>query len=425
MYFTDPLLRAPLIASMLMCMASSLLSVLLFVRKKTLLAEPISHATYPGVILGVLLAVAVGCEKWMALFILGGGFVTAQAGVFAIDFLKKKLNVREDAALCFVLASFFGVGVTLLSRVQFLYPAYTRSIQGYLYGQAATMGDFHIYLYGALSFVILLAVLLFYKELKTASFDPLFARTAGTKHRFIDLLLYSLVVLAVVIGIRSVGVVLMSAMLVAPGIAARRLTQSLSKMFFFSAAIGMFSAFSGCLLSFKLETALPTGPLIVIIASLFAMGSLLLAPRQGLLVRYFRILIFRLRCMEENLLKALWRKQDQRPRKMKKECGIAFFSYLWIYLSLRRKKLIISSGAHIELTQKGFERAQQIVRLHRLWEVYLVEYLGLKVERVHKSAEEMEHILTPQLEEELTKLLKDPKQDPHHQPIPGRERAYG
>ena len=64
------------------------------------------------------------------------------------------------------------------------------------------------------------------------------------------------------------------------------------------------------------------------------------------------------------------------------------------------------------------EKGARIVRLHRLWEVYLVNSLGLKVERVHKSAEEMEHILTPELERKLTELLDNPKQDPHDQPIP-------
>ncbi len=58
------------------------------------------------------------------------------------------------------------------------------------------------------------------------------------------------------------------------------------------------------------------------------------------------------------------------------------------------------------------------MRLHRLWEVYLADYLGVGAERVHRNAEEMEHIITPQLERELTMLLKDPKEDPHKQPIP-------
>ena len=74
------------------------------------------------------------------------------------------------------------------------------------------------------------------------------------------------------------------------------------------------------------------------------------------------------------------------------------------------------------LTEDGQHRAAHIVRLHRLWEVYLANYLGMGAERVHRNAEEMEHILTPELEHELTLLLKDPKQDPHQQPIPAQRK---
>ena len=78
-------------------------------------------------------------------------------------------------------------------------------------------------------------------------------------------------------------------------------------------------------------------------------------------------------------------------------------------------------GQGYRLTPDGRQKAAQIIRLHRLWEVYLVDYLGQGVERVHRNAEEMEHILTPELEKELTILLQDPKRDPHHQPIPSKE----
>ena len=77
----------------------------------------------------------------------------------------------------------------------------------------------------------------------------------------------------------------------------------------------------------------------------------------------------------------------------------------------------LSDGSY-RLTNEGQIWAAKIVRLHRLWEVYLSDYLGVGAEKVHRNAEEMEHIITPQLERELTLLLQDPKRDPHHQPIP-------
>ena len=96
--------------------------------------------------------------------------------------------------------------------------------------------------------------------------------------------------------------------------------------------------------------------------------------------------------------------------------------YLFILLlSLSQQGWVERAGLKFRLTLDGIHRAAHIVRLHRLWEVYLCDYLGIGAERVHKSAEEMEHILTPELENELTALLNDPKMDPHHQPIPPYE----
>lgn len=425
-FFSDPILRAPLLASMLMCMASSLLSVLLFVRKKTLLSETLSHATFPGVVGGVCVALALSCEKWIPLFVLAGGFVTALFGALTVNLLKKKAHLREDAALCFVLASFFGIGVTLISRVQFLYPAHTRSIQGYLYGQVATMSDFHIVLYGGLALFIVGALLLFYKEFATSSFDPEFATVMGISGGKTEAFFFTLVVLAVILGIRCVGVVLMSAMLIAPGIAARKLAHQLKGMFLWAAGIGAFAAMAGCLCSFHLSTPLPTGPLIVLIAAGIAILALLLAPREGLLIRYLRIVVFRLQCAQENLLKALWRGKVTHFSEMKIASGLSFFPFLLILLFLRKKGWITFEKGKVTPSREGIARGGQIVRLHRLWEMYLVEYVGINKERVHASAEEMEHILTPQLEEELTLLLKDPQHDPHAQPIPQkRERSYG
>lgn len=423
-FFLSPILRAPLIGSMLMCLASSLLGVLLFVRKKSLLAESLSHSTYPGVIFGVLCAIACGCEKWLPCFVLFGGFCTALLGAFSIHFLKERMKIREDAALCFVLASFFGVGVTLVSRVQVLFPAHVRSIQGYLYGQASTMSDIHILLYGSFASVILLALFLFYKEFFSLSFDPQFFLVSGLGGKGIDFLLLTLVVLSVVIGSRCVGVVLMSAMLIAPAIAARRLTQRLSTMFIISGLIGLMSAFAGCQISFHVRKTFPTGPVIVLIVSTLAFLTLFFAPGQGLLIRYFRIGGFRLRCIEENLLKALWRRSSLSFAEMS-ACGIPWLPLLFILVSLRAKKWIKRSEKKFHITPEGHLRAGKIIRLHRLWEVYLVEYLGIKAERVHKSAEEMEHILTPELERDLTKLLGDPLLDPHDQPIPKRSEVYG
>jgi manganese/zinc/iron transport system permease protein len=437
LYFTDPVLRAPTIGSMLMCLTAALVGVIVFLRRQSLLGESLSHATYPGVILGVVAAALLGVDPagstLAATCIVVGAFVAALLGLWTIDFLEKKARVRSDSALCFVLASFFGIGLTIASRVQVTHTQLYKQIQMYLYGQAATMTDLHILLYGVLSFVVIAVMVLLYKELQAVNFDRDYASSIGLPAGAIESAFFFLVLLAVVIGIRCVGVVLMSAMLIAPAAAARQYTNRLSLMLILAGVFGLVSGFLGNYLSVELSLhlmqnyegrwlALPTGPSIVVVASCICVLSLLFAPERGLVRRLFRVAHFRYRCMEENLLKAIWRKDPEGQITSTDLLRVETASRWMIGWTLRRlasKGWLVrhKSGAY-SLSSDGTARAAHIVRLHRLWELYLTEFLGMGVERVHPIAEEMEHIITPDLEKRLNELLNHPKTDPHQQPIP-------
>lgn len=424
-----------------MCLAASLIGVILFLRKQSLVGEALSHAAYPGVILGVLFAGAWGlqhhAELWLSLFSLSGAFLTALLGLWMIQALGYWFRIPSDAALCFVLSTFFGVGLTMASEVQFIYTGLYKQVMSYLYGQAATMTDIHIVIYGCLAFFILFVIMLLYKELQVITFDRAYAKSLGMPVRRIDALILVLVALAVVIGIRSVGVVLMSAMLIAPVVAARQFTNRLSILFLLAAFFGVASGFLGNYFSVKLtdfliqaypssRMILPTGPMIVIVASVICVSALLFAPERGMLVRLWRIARFHHHSVCENLLKSFWRMgPDQKLhfneiRKYQGNSAIYLRFLLW---EMVRKGWIEKTFRHhYQFTPDGKKRAAKIVRLHRLWEVYLAYYLEVGGERVHRNAEEMEHILTPELEKELTLLLKDPKKDPHQQTIPPRGR---
>ena len=123
---------------------------------------------------------------------------------------------------------------------------------------------------------------------------------------------------------------------------------------------------------------------------------------------------FREKIVKENLLKHLYRN----PSLSRKEL---ISTYSKKALRALKKEGYLNDPA--TLTVEGVARAQEIIRLHRLWEVYLVQMMGKREKEVHEDAEEMEHILTPEMDEELTKLLNDPKVDPHQQPIPPKKSA--
>ena len=144
--------------------------------------------------------------------------------------------------------------------------------------------------------------------------------------------------------------------------------------------------------------------MILLSASSLCIISLLIAPKRGLLVRLARMQLFRFRSKMENGLKHIWKK----PASQKELSS-------FIRFSLRLRGWLTSEGS---LTPQGELQAKKIIRLHRLWEVYLVECLGQNVEKVHRTAEELEHLFSPALEKELSELLNYPLKDPHEQPIP-------
>ena len=198
---------------------------------------------------------------------------------------------------------------------------------------------------------------------------------------------------------------------------------------FFGLASGYLGVYSSVELSHYLarqdsasRLAIPSGPMIVVMASFICFVSLIFAPDRGLLLRIVRIGLFRYQCLCENLLKSFWREGPAQEISFDQLHVHLNVPKVYLHFIMRRligKGWIQKKGVNkYRLTKEGTDKAAQIVRLHRLWEVYLADYLGVGAERVHRSAEEMEHIITPELEMELTLLLNDPKRDPHHQPIP-------
>lgn len=431
-FFTDPITRGPLIASMLICFVCSLVGVFLYVRRQTLIGESLSHAAYPGVLIGLLFAnVYIQADHLHSLFALSGAFVASFCGYLWMRSQVLYLKVKDDGALCFVLSSFFGFGILLASRLQFTHNLLYKQAIVYLYGQASTMLDSDIYIYSILSLFVFLSIIAVFKDLKICSFDRSYAQTMGRPVKLIETFFLMLVVLSIILGIASVGVVLITAMLIAPAVAARQWTDSLSKMIVLSAIIGVISALFGTILSMKLSESLsagggrvsiPTGPTIVSVASALCFFSLFFAPQRGYFFRKLRGALFYHRCAVENTLKWMWKERDHGAFTYYEICDFHNQSRLftaYLVFKMRFAGFIHKTPSQdYILTEKGIKRTIKIVRLHRLWEVYLVEHCEMGANRVHKNAEEIEHIITPEIESALNDLLENPTQDPHHQPIP-------
>ena len=177
----------------------------------------------------------------------------------------------------------------LLTFIQKQPNANQAGLDKYLFGQAATLVESDVWMMATVTALCLFVLLLFWKEFKILLFDADYTKTLGFNTKFIDVLITTFIVLAIVLGLQTVGVVLMSAMLLAPAAAARQWTNSLSKMVFLAAIFGAFSGVFGTAISAS-QTNLSTGPVIVLVASVFVVFSFVFSPSRGLLFKQIRFI---------------------------------------------------------------------------------------------------------------------------------------
>jgi manganese/zinc/iron transport system permease protein len=245
-------------------------------RRQSLLGDAISHAALPGIVLAFILT---GAKSPLVLVL--GAAVAGWLGTLVIMMIVRHTTLPEDSALGIVLSVFFGAGLVLLTYVQRMPTASQAGLETFLFGQAAAMLTRDVAVIAGLGSLSLLAVVLFWKEFKLLSFDPEYGATQGLPMPAIDVLLTTFLVIAIVIGLQTVGVVLMSALVIAPAAAARQWTNSLGLMVVLAGVFGAAAGVSGALLS-GMAAHVPTGPTIVLAATALVLVSMSLAPERGL-----------------------------------------------------------------------------------------------------------------------------------------------
>lgn len=276
-----PALRTVAAGTALLGLAAGAVGCFAVLRRQSLQGDVVSHAALPGVAIAFLL----GGRSPLMLVI--GGAVAGWVALVMVGVIDRRSRVPTDAALGGTLAVFFGLGLALLQYIQKHVPrASEHALDRYLFGQAANLRGEDLWVIGALGASTLVILALAWKELKLLSFDPDYAASVGFPVRGLDLLLTTLTVVAVVIGLKAVGVVLMTALLVAPGAAARQWTNRLGLMVLAAGVFGALSGAGGTLLSHHLGErygkGVPTGPTIVLVATAFVVLSLLFGAARGL-----------------------------------------------------------------------------------------------------------------------------------------------
>ena len=401
---------------------SGVVGVFSFLRKKTLVTDAISHAVLPGVCVGFLFA---GTKD--PVILMTAAVVVGWLSVWMIDLIVRTTKLKEDAAIAIVSTFFFAIGSVLLSYISKSENAEQTGLKNFLFGNAATMTDLDVNVFVVVSLVILLVVVLFFKQFKLFCFDEAFSKVIGLPVKSIEFLLSTLTVLTVAIGIQAVGVVLMSALLIAPASAARYWTNKLSLMLVIAGFFGLFSGVFGVIVS-TFKEAMPTGPWIVTILFLFTILTLLFAPKKG----WFSIKKLndfnKFKIMEENFLKVFYQyleegKEELEVMDILEKRPVDTSDLETVLSRLQKKGLLHKKDQSYQLTINGNVEAMRIVRSHRLWELYLTQRMKFKDDHIHGSAETIEHLITPEIELELLKELDFPKEDPHNKTIPYDSRS--
>lgn len=246
-------------------------------QKESLLGDALSHAALPGIVIGFLI---IGRKEW--LFLLTGALISGLFATFLIQWMSKGNKVKFDNALSLILSSFFGFGLVLMTFAQRSPNANQAGIENFIYGQASSMLLQDVRVLAVATAIGIGLILLFWKELKVFVFDPQYTKTLGFNTRFIRLLISTIMVITIILGLESVGVILMSALLVGPAVAARQWTNRLEIMVALAGFFGIISGVIGTLIS-SMYDQIPTGPTIVVVLSVILFVSLLFAPRRGIL----------------------------------------------------------------------------------------------------------------------------------------------
>ncbi|MBT5856166.1 metal ABC transporter permease [bacterium] len=360
--FTDYTLRTVIMGTALLGIVSGALGSFAVLRKQSLLGDAISHAALPGICLAFLVFMT---KSPFLLFLgaVGAGWL----GTIMMMLVTKHTRLKQDAILGIVLSVFFGFGLVLLTWIQRMPNASQSGLNTFLFGNASTLLVEDVTMMAVLGVIVLVILIAMWKEFKILSFDPDFAHVSGFRVTALDVTLTTLIVVAIVLGLQTVGVVLMSAMVIAPAAAARQWTDRLGLMVVVAAIIGAFSGVIGALISSSVPK-LPTGPTIVLVVSAFVMGSLLFAPNRGLLWaayhQYQNRKHLRAQTVLANLFSLAQNHDDPHyPHDIAALRAIGHAAFSQAMRQLESESMVLHHGEDLwGLTDKGIEKAQSVAK---------------------------------------------------------------
>jgi ABC-type Mn2+/Zn2+ transport system permease subunit len=257
-------MQRALASSVLIGAVCAVIGVYVVLKGLSFIGAGIAHASFGGVALGFLL----GLNPVIT------AIVFCLATSWGIGLVTRRGEVKEDTALGVFFASPMALGILFIGLMQ----GYNVDLFGYLFGSVLAVTAADLWISGALALAVLLVVSLLYKELLFITFDPEMAEAAGLPASQLYFLLLSLIALTIVLSIKVVGIILVSALIVTPAAAAYQLTDDFRRMMVLSVLLGVSSALAGLFLSYWLNIA--SGATIVLTATVIFFLAALLSPRR-------------------------------------------------------------------------------------------------------------------------------------------------
>lgn len=261
--FVSPFMQKAFIAGILVGTLTSIISVFIVLRKMSFVGAGISHAAFGGVAIGFVSGMSPLVSAILYTIIVALG----------IEQTSRKGKISEDVSIGIFYSVSMALGVALVSFSK----SYNVDLFGYLFGNILAITPDEIILTAVIFIVVLGGILLFLKELFLITYNEELAQVSGVNVRLLNRLFFVALAVSIVISIRIVGIIMVSALLVIPGATARLFAKSLISMITIACASGIISVITGLLLSYEYDLA--SGASIVLTASAIFFASLLLKKK--------------------------------------------------------------------------------------------------------------------------------------------------
>ena len=351
-------------------------------RRQSLVSDAISHATLPGIALGFLVALFLFGDGRVMVLLLAGAVTTGALGTYAVQWITTCTRLREDAAIGTVLSVFFGVGVVLMSHIQTLPGGSQAGLDSFLLGSTATMTAGEAGIIGTAAAAAIVIIVLFFKEFAAVVFDRGHAGNIGLPVARLEALMSTLLLAIVAVGLKTVGIVLIIALVIIPPVTARFWTERLNLMVTLSALFGALACVAGCVVS-ALVPDTPTGAVIVLALGINFVAALLFAPHRGMIGHLLRAYSFRRRVAMRQGLIDLFRGNP---------------------LDLRARQLLLRTGVlepDGRISQAGTAAMAAVVHDQVLWEQYLRDYPDQAFQTAEWGTRPIDELLPAELVREL------------------------